>query len=135
MERITLIDDDDVSLFLYPEIGTVHHVVKRRIESDRLKDLMAKGVEAYVANGCTKYLSDDRGIDAFNPEDLMWALENWEKRMMASGWRHWALMLPRKVLGRVMAKKVAARYIDLGIDVRTFEDEESALAWLTGIED
>jgi hypothetical protein len=135
MSKVTIQDDSDASLYLYPEIGTVHHAIKRFIEGDRLKSLMAKAAEAFVAHRCTKYLSDDREIMSFNPEDLMWAAENWEKRLMAAGWKRWALILPGKVLGRVMAKKLAARYIDLGIDVRTFEDEASALEWLAGIRD
>jgi hypothetical protein len=135
MKRETILDDDDASLFLYPGIGTVYHAIKRSIEGDRLRSLMAKAAEAFVANGCAKYLSDDRKIMSFDPEDLIWAAENWEKRLMAAGWKQWALIMPGKVLGRVMAKKLAARYIDLGIDVRTFEDEASALEWLASIGD
>jgi hypothetical protein len=135
MERKTILDDDDVSLFVYPSLGAVYHVVKRSIEGDKLRNLMAKAADAFVENKCTKYLSDDREIMAFNPEDLMWALDNWEKQLRASGWKHWALIMPNKVLGRVMAKKLAARYIDLRIDVRTFQDEASALEWLAGIQD
>ena len=135
MERETIIDDDDASLFLYPAIGTVYHIIKRNIEGEKLRNLMAKAAEAFVANKCTKYLSDDRKIMSFKPEDLMWALENWEKVLIPAGWKHWALIMPGKVLGRVMAKKLAARYIDQHIDVRIFTDEASALEWLTGIRD
>jgi hypothetical protein len=135
MERETIIDDDDASLFLYPGIGTMCHVINRSIDGDRLRSLMSKAAEAFVANKCTKYLSDDRKIVSFNPEDLMRALENWEKRLMAAGWKHWALIMPGKVLGRIMAKKLAARYVDMHINVRTFDDEASALEWLTNIRD
>src|SRR5512133_1355873 len=109
MERETILDDDDVSLFLYPSIGTVYHVVKRSIEGDKFRSMMSKSAEVFVANKCTKYLSDDREIMAFNPEDLLWALENWEKRLIPAGWKHWALIMPGRILGRVMAKKLAAR--------------------------
>jgi len=135
MERKTILDDDIVALYLYPEIGTVHHVIKRSVENDRFRSMMAMAAESFAANGCDKYFSDDRQMMSFNFDDLLWLAENWEKPLMAAGWKHWALIPPKKVLGRVMAKKLAARYVDLGIDVRTFEDEASALEWLAGARD
>ncbi len=133
LERKTILDDELVALYLYPEIGTIHHVIKRSVENERFRSLMAKAADSFVENGCDKYLSDDRAMMTFSYDDLIWAAENWEKRLMPAGWRHWALIPPKKVLGRVMAKRLAARYVDLGIDVRTFEDDSSALEWLSGI--
>lgn len=135
MVRMTIQDDLDAALYLYPEAGAVHSVIKRYLEGDAFKNLMTRGADLFIERGCTKWLSDDRGIDAFRPEDLAWAGENWQGRLRAAGWRHWAMILPDKVVGRVVAKKVAVRFIDAGLDVRTFEDEASALEWLAAIRD
>jgi hypothetical protein len=106
MTRTTIQDDQDAALYLYPEIGAVHSLIKRYLEGD-----------------------------AFRPEDLAWAGESWQGRLRAAGWKHWAMILPDKVVGRVVAKKVAVRFIDAGLDVRTFEDEASALEWLAALRD
>jgi hypothetical protein len=135
MKKVTIQDDSDASLFYYPEIGAVHHVIKRFLEGDAFRNLMTRGADAFIEHGCTKWLADDRGLDAFRPEDLVWAGDNWQGRLRAAGWKHWAMILPDKVVGRVVAKKVAVRFIEAGLDVRTFEDEASALEWLASIED
>ena len=100
MERRAILDDDEVALYLYPGIGTVHHVIKRSVENLRFREMMAKAAEAFVAQGCDKYLSDDRAMMTFSYDDLIWAAENWEKPLMAAGGKFWALIPPKKVLGR-----------------------------------
>jgi hypothetical protein len=95
---------------------------------------MSRGADAFLEHGCNKWMSDDRGIKEFRQDDLRWLREHWETRILRDGWKHWALIMPSNVIGLVMSKKIVARYLDLGVDVRTFEDEGSALGWLSGLE-
>jgi len=117
----------------YPETKIVHHEIKKFIFGEHFKDMMLKGAEAFEKYQCTKWLSDDRHNSALRPEDRQWGEEVWEPRIIESGWKAWALVMPEKVIGQMNMKQIVERYASMGIEVKAFTDPEEALTWLKGL--
>lgn len=133
MKKFTLLENADVSLYCYPELGVVHHVIHKFVYGDTFRNLMTMGADAFIEHGCTKWLSDDRSSAILRDEDAQWGQENWEHRILEKGWKYWALIMPEKIAGQLNTKKLIERYTGMGLDVRTFEKDTEAMDWLSSI--
>lgn len=125
-----VLDNEFVTITVYPEKKIVHHQFHKFIYGDAFRNAMMSAADAFVKNNCTKWLSDDRGNSAVKSEDLAWAKQNWEPKVLKAGWKHWALVLPEKVVGQLSMKQIIADYNALGLNVKTFTDPQSAMGWL-----
>lgn len=130
MAKKTLIDNDNVSLYCYPEEGIIHHVVHKFVFGDMFKTLMTTGADAFIENNCTKWLSDDRSNSALRKEDEEWGQKNWENRILDKGWKYWALVMPEKAVGQMNMKRIVDRYASKGVTVKVFSDPAQAMDWL-----
>lgn len=126
----TIIENQYATLQVYPEKRIIHHQIHKFIYGDAFRELMTKGADAFEVYKCTKWLSDDRGNSALRTDDIEWGQEVWEPRIMKAGWKHWALVLPEKILGQMNMKRIVDRYNQIGVNVRTFSDPELAMKWL-----
>lgn len=134
MTTETIIDNDYVTLWYHPEIKTVHHKYHKFIYGQTFRDVLNKGLEIFEEHGANKWLSDDRLNSALPKEDGIWAMTDWNPRVVAAGWKYWAVVLPDKVLGQTNMNQFMKEYIDQGLEVRVFEDADEALAWLESVE-
>ncbi len=125
-----ILNNEFVTVTVYPDKKIVHHEFHKFIYGDAFRNALMSGADAFEKNHCTKWLSDDRGNSAVKNEDLAWAKQNWETKVLKSGWKHWALVLPEKVVGQLSMKDIIAAYTALGLNVKTFSDPESAMSWL-----
>ena len=130
MSKITIIDNDSAALWYHPEHGIIHHHFKKAVSGREFRQVLDTGLDALLEHHATKWLSDDLNNSALAPEDSNWAMSDWHTRAVAAGWRHWAVVLPDGVIGRMdMAKYIAQNRAD-GIEVRVFADPAEALMWL-----
>jgi hypothetical protein len=128
--RITVIENDNFTVWCYPADGIVSHQFHKYCYSDIFREMLTNGLEAFQKYHCTKWLSDDRKFGAILPADKDWADEFWQPKMLAAGWRYWAMVLPEKVTGKMNIEKVVRELEALGIVASYHTDPEVALMWL-----
>jgi hypothetical protein len=125
-----VIDNEFGSLIYYPDKKIVHHMFKKPIGGEHLRNLLMAGVDLLKTNGATKWLSDDRGNSALSEEDSKWGVEVWFPQAKAAGWLYWALVVPHDMLGRINMTEFVMNYAQQGIRVAVFTEPEKALEWL-----
>jgi hypothetical protein len=130
MSKATLIDNDYVTLWYDPEKKIVHHKFHKYIYGQQFRDVLEKGLEVFKEKGSQKWLSDDRNNSALPTEDTNWAQSNWAPRVIAAGWKYWAIVLPEKVIGQMNMQHFIDNYSEKGVAVQVFSDPDEALSWL-----
>jgi hypothetical protein len=125
-----LIDTPAVSLQYHPHTKIVHHELHQFVHGDTFRNVLEKGLEIFRKRGAKKWLSDDRGNGPLKPSDAEWALNDWAPRVMAAGWKAWAVVMPEKVLGQMNMKRWIETYAAQGVTVQAFTDPDEAMTWL-----
>jgi len=88
-------------------------------------------VEPWSATRRSSGLSDDwirRTNGAIVPEDIAWSVQTWFPRARAGGWKHWAMVQPRKIIGQLNIARGLKAYSEQGINARMFSDPDEAMA-------
>jgi hypothetical protein len=128
--KVTLIDNEDVSLWYHPETKIVHHELRRFVHGEKFREVLEKGLATFMQHRACKWLSDDRGNGPLKPADADWALKDWAPRVMAAGWKYWAVVMPEKVLGQMNMRRWIETYAEAGVTAMAFSDPVKALKWL-----
>jgi hypothetical protein len=129
-----LLDNDAATLTYHPTSKIVHHELKRFVRGDEFRQVLDLGLEEFRKHGATKWLSDDRKNGALTPADAEWATTDWAPRVIAAGWRSWAVVMPEKVAGQMNMRRWIDFYAEKGVTVRVFEEPDEGLAWLASRE-
>ena len=130
MVKETILENESISVWYYPEKKIVHHQVHKYAFGEALRNALDKGVEVLKENGANKWLSDDQSHAAMAKEDVEWGKAVWTPKALEAGFRHWAIVLPKSPVGKMSHRRMIADYSEMGINVEIFEDVESAIAWL-----
>ena len=130
MSPMTIIDNEYASLWFHPTNKIVHHQFHQFVHGAHFRQILERGAEVFEQNGSQKWLSDDRDNSALLQEDSQWAIDVWQPRVMNAGWKYWALVMPKKVVGKMNMKQFVEMYRDQGITVEVFEEADQALQWL-----
>ena len=128
--KISIVDNDMISVWVYPQRRIIHHQMKAYCFGERFYQALMRGAEALEQYHATKWLSDNRVTGALPTEDADWTAKNWFPRVKAAGWRHWAVVQPEKVIGQLNMSRFIKRYGELGINARMFSDFDEAYRWL-----
>ena len=136
MKKITIHQDENATLVYYPETKIVYNTFHKQTTSEVFRQVLNAGAEAMKKYGGTKWLSDDREhMAAFTPEDRDWADNDWYPRVVAAGWKTWALVVPRDLIARFNMKEIIEENFRKGIRIMVFSDPDEALKWLLTIKD
>jgi hypothetical protein len=130
MPAMTIMDDENISMWYYPESKILHHQIKRFFCGKPFRDALTKGADCFQKYGAQKWLSDDRATPALAKEDLEWGDKEWFPRVAKLGWKYWAIVAPDKVIGQVMLKKLMDSYLTRGVKAQMFASLEEAKQWL-----
>jgi hypothetical protein len=130
MPAITIMNDENVSMWYYPESKILHHQMHKFLCGTPFRNALTKGVDTFEKYGAMKWLSDDRATPALSKEDLEWGDKVWFPRVAKLGWKYWAIVMPKQVIGQVTLKKLADSYIQRGVNTRLFSSVEEAKQWL-----
>lgn len=133
MSKITILDTDYATLWYHPETKIVHHQMHRFTYGEQFRQLLDRGLEIFQEHGANKWLSDDRKNSALPAVDAEWALNDWNPRVYASGWKYWAIVMPDKVAGQTNMDWLMRENIEKGLVIRVFDDADEALQWLESI--
>lgn len=128
--KISIVENDQISLWLYPGRQMIHHQMKVYCYGDRFREALNKGTEAMERYRVTKWLSDDRANGALPVEDTDWAEQVWFPKTKAAGWRHWSIVQPERIIGQINLARFVKKYAQLGINTRMFSDPDEAFKWL-----
>jgi len=133
MNKLLVVDNALISVWVYPERRMIHHFMKAYCHGDDFREALSKGLEAMVQHKATKWLSDDRANGAIVPEDAAWSTSTWFPRAKAAGWKHWALVQPLKIIGQLNMTRALKDFSDQGINARVFSDPDEAMRWLDAL--
>jgi hypothetical protein len=126
----TILDNDTATLTYHPDSKVVHHEFHKFVHGEQFRDVLTKGMAVMQKNHAAKWLSDDRGNSALGAEDAEWAQTVWFPGVKAAGWKHWAVVMPEKVVGQLNMKQWVNTYKALGINSQVFSDPVAAMTWL-----
>jgi hypothetical protein len=127
---LVLIDTEGVRLVYYPATKIVHHEFHRFVRGAELREALETGLEAFIKYGASKWLSDDRMNGPVTPEDAAFGRDSWTPRVMAAGWRFWAVVMPEKVLGQMNMRRWIAAFREKGLVADAFANPDIAMRWL-----
>jgi hypothetical protein len=130
MAKVTVIDDELVTLWYHPDKKIVHHQIKQFISGQRFRDFLMAGSDLMRKHKAHKWLSDDRDCPVVRPEDIDWGDAVWFPETAKSGWKYWAIVQPAKTVGQVVIKDLAAKYAKAGVTSKWFTDPNDAMWWL-----
>ncbi|GAK53209.1 hypothetical protein U14_04472 [Candidatus Moduliflexus flocculans] len=130
MEKITIIDNEFVTMWYYPDKKIIHHLFHQFLYGQAFRDTLNAGLDIFKKYDAHKWLSDDRHNAALPKEDVDWAQTNWFPRVMNAGWKFWAVVMPEQVIGQMNMKRFVKNYSEQGLIVQVFGDAEAALTWL-----
>lgn len=125
-----IVDTRTASLRYHRRKKIVHHEFRRFVHGKHFREILEKGLELFETHGACKWLSDDRGNGPLTKEDAEWALGVWAPRVMAAGWKFWAIVMPEKAIGQLHMQKWIDTYAERGVTVRAFTDPDEAMSWL-----
>lgn len=130
MPTKTIIEDESVGLWYHPEMGIVHHQIRKYLVRGGFRKLLSASAELVETQRASKYLSDDRSNVVVDPEDTAWAETDWYPRVRKAGLKHWAIVVPSTIVGTVQARAIVEGRRRSGLDVEAFESVDAAMAWL-----
>lgn len=129
-----LFETDHLRLWYHPDGNIVHHEIRRGIVGADFRTMLTKGAECIENRLGCKWLSDDRAHVALKREEYEWGDSVWSPRMLAAGFKYWAIVLPESQIGQMQMKRFADRYRELGVTVKTFASVDEGLAWLRAVD-
>lgn len=129
-----LIDNDYVTLYYHEDKQMVHHIYKRGIHGDYLKEALTLGTDKLIEHGAHKWLSDNSAIEGVTDEESAWIDNTWLPRTIEAGWKYWALVVPANVAGQMNMMQFINSFSDRGVVVRIFTDADEAMKWLEKVD-
>ena len=127
---VTVLNNEFATVWYHPDGKIVHHQFHKFIFGQAFRDVLTRGAEIFEQYGANKWLSDDRSNSALPADDSEWAINTWNPRVLNSGWTHWAVVMPEKVIGQMNMQRFIEMYSEMGVTVKAFTDPDEALAWL-----
>jgi len=131
--KITVLDNEDVTLWFHSESKIVHHKMHRFLAPGVFQDLLTKGAECLEKHQAKKWLSDDRDNTVVRPEDIEWGHKVWFPRAVRAGFKYWAIVMPSKAIGQMQMKKLMEDYGQKGVTVQVFDTVEEGMRWLESV--
>lgn len=129
----TILDNESITVQYYPAEGYIQHTFHGPQTGEPFRRMMNIALDAFIANGGTKWLSDDRKNAQFAPEDIEFALGDWGPRAAASGWKFWALVVPESLAGQEGMTAIVSHFYELGVRVAIFTEVDEAREWLLSV--
>lgn len=130
MSRITILDNDHITIWYHPETKIVHHEFHKFVHGEQLREGLNTGLTLINRYASRKWLSDDRQYSTMIPEDVDWYLTNFFPRALKTKWKYWAIVMPGKVIDQLNIKRAISGYSKRGMIVKTFNNPEAAMIWL-----
>ena len=126
----TLLKNDHVNLWYHPAERIIHHELHGFAPSAAFRELLSTGADCLEHNSARKWLSDDSDGAVLREEDAHWGDTVWAPRVIAAGFRYWAIVLPANAIASMQMKRFCSEYARRGVTVELFDNPTSAMDWL-----
>ena len=130
MNKEIILDNEYMTLWYYPQKKIVHHEFHKFAYGKTLHDALSAEAAILEEKGAQKYLSDDRKNTTLGKDDLNWTATVWRPRVKKAGLKYWAIVLPEKIFGQMVMKRIVEEYANTGVTVKLFSDPDEAMKWL-----
>jgi hypothetical protein len=134
MSTIKVIDDKFGSLVYHSDKKIVHHCFHHELDSVHFRNILNTGIELLKQHKAVKWLSDNREIGPHSEEDGTWTNNDWLPRVIAAGWKYWALVVPNDVKARMNMSEFVNSFYEMGVRIMVFTDVEQAMEWLERVD-
>lgn len=134
MSAKVITENDQMVVYYHPTSKIVHHQMRKFCFGKNFRAGLSAGSEAMKKHRATKWLSDDRLNGVLPRDDEEWARTVWFPQTLAAGWKHWAIVVPKKVLGQMNMQRHAQHFAELGVESRLFSDFDEAMTWLETVD-
>lgn len=134
MSTETIIDNEFAILTYHRDEKIVHHQFHRALDSENLRLVLNTGIDLLRDHNAIKWLSDNHSIGAHKEEDGKWINDDWLPRVIASGWKYWALVVPDDVKARMNMIEFVDAFYNQGVRVMVFTNVEQAKTWLENVD-
>ncbi|MGD9162382.1 MAG: hypothetical protein PVG39_28490 [Desulfobacteraceae bacterium] len=130
MAETELINNENMALW-YDQTGKfVHHKIKKSLPKGAFEELLSTGADYLEKYGMKKWLSDETNFIALNKEDIEWGDKVWAPRVIKSGFKYWAVVMPESAVGSLQIKRFVDEYRERGVTVELFDSVDAAKTWL-----
>lgn len=134
MSTDVIYDNQHLNMVYHTDSKIVHHHYNKALNSEFLRAGLDRGNELLQQHGATKWLSDNREVNAHSAEDTKWINENWLPRAIAAGWKYWALVVPYDSIAQMNMAEFVEAFYNMGVTVQVFTEVDEAMAWLKMID-
>jgi hypothetical protein len=129
-DRQLILENDHVTLWYYPELKIVHHQMFQPPTPEEFRELLNTGAKTLERFRAIKWFSDDRGNTLLKPPEEEWADVVWLPRVLSSGFKFWAIVLPMPAIGKLNMQRIAAHHARHGVVSRIETMPHAAFEWL-----
>jgi hypothetical protein len=130
MDKEVILDNENMTVWYHPDKKIVHHEFHKFTYGKTLWDGLSAGAAILEEKGAQKYLSDDRKNTTLGKDDLNWTATFWRPRVKKAGLKYWAIVLPEKIFGQMVMKRIIEEYADTGVTAQIFSGPDEAMRWL-----
>jgi hypothetical protein len=104
---------------------------KAHIQGEEYRASLLKGIECLQSLGYTKWLISSSSLIVINSEDQLWIMKEWIPASFRAGLKYFAALLPLSNTGRNTIENLGMSLSNDSFTFRLFEDESSAIQWLS----
>jgi len=133
MAGVEVFKNDQMTVFYHQTEKIIHHVMNGQVYGQPFHDAILAATNTMIVNHAIKWLSDDRLNPMLKPTDQKWVNEEWQPKILAAGWKYWALILPAEAAGKLRMGVMAEQYKKLGVTVNIFSDPDEGFKWLAKV--
>ena len=133
MSTETIFDSQSGTIWYHPDTKILHHKIHKYMYDQEFKDFLMMGTNTLKEKGSQKWLSDDQTNLVISKEHMAWGEREWFPKTIAAGWKYWAIVKPKNVIGQMDLEKMAKDYGTKGVEARFFDNPDDAYHWLVSI--
>jgi hypothetical protein len=113
---------------------TIQYVTMRfktHVQGDEYREALLKGIDCLQSLGYTKWLISSSSLIVINSQDQLWIMKEWIPASFRAGLKYFAALVPLSNTGRNVLENMGMSLSNDSFTYRLFEDESSAIQWLS----
>ena len=116
------------------ELNAVVSVFEGYPSHEQFKRIISEAIDVIRETGCKKLMAQTQNLRMISSENQEWVETNGFPSAVAMGLKQMAFIVPTNAFGRISLKNSNRTAIEreLPIQIRYFEDENSAREWIKG---
>ena len=127
-----VLENEFAQLWFHPDARIVHHHFHKFIWGEAYQQILNAGLELMVREGACKWLSEKSQHSVHSRADTEWVMNDWFPRATKAGWKYWAIVPPKNVLGQMNMERIVGG-VGPNVQCQFFDSDAAALAWLVAV--